>query len=61
MSILCPHCHSRQVRNSRTKGMLESVLLALVFLRPFRCEDCDLRFFHWSIHKKYRPRRPRTT
>jgi len=41
--------------------MLESVLLALVFLRPFRCEDCDLRFFHWSIHKKYRPRRPRTT
>jgi hypothetical protein len=41
--------------------MLESVLLAAVGLRPFRCEECDLRFFRWSADKKSRPHRPAQT
>ncbi len=37
---------------SRAKRILESVLLAVIFMRPFRCAECDSRFFRWSTAKK---------
>lgn len=45
----CPICHSEQIRRSRRRGIVERAILAMVFVRPFRCEICDFRFFHWSI------------
>ena len=42
----CPRCGSTNVRRSRRRGLLERVLLRLLGLRPYRCEDCDERFLH---------------
>jgi hypothetical protein len=41
----CPRCHSDEVHQSRRKGIVERLPLTLLFLRPFRCEICDLRFY----------------
>jgi predicted Zn-ribbon and HTH transcriptional regulator len=45
----CPVCHSERIHQSRRKGVLEKIVLAVMFVRPFRCERCDARFFRWSI------------
>jgi len=45
----CPSCQSQRIHQSRRKGMLEKGILAAIFVRPFRCERCDLRFFRWSF------------
>jgi hypothetical protein len=34
---------------------LESDFLTAIFVRPFRCEKCDRRFFTWSIAKNPAP------
>jgi hypothetical protein len=47
--ICCPNCESARIHQSRRKGIVERVILAVVFVRPFRCEVCDLRFFRWSL------------
>jgi hypothetical protein len=31
------------------KGLFEPGILAMIFVRPFRCERCDLRFYRWSF------------
>jgi len=41
----CPHCHSTNVRPSHRKNFLERAVLPFVRLRPYRCEECDKRFF----------------
>ena len=45
----CPLCSSQRIHQSKRKGMLERMLLAMMFVRPFRCERCDDRFFRWSL------------
>lgn len=45
----CPSCHSRRIHYSRRRGVLEKGILAAIFVRPFRCEKCDVRFFRWSL------------
>jgi hypothetical protein len=57
MTITCPNCRSSLTHRSKTKGILESVFLAMIFRRPFRCEECDSRFFRWSISEKPGPER----
>ena len=47
--ICCPNCDSARIHPSRRKGFLEKGLLAMIFVRPFRCEKCDDRFFRWSF------------
>ena len=47
--ISCPSCGSEQIHQSRRKGFLEKRILLIVFVRPFRCEECDDRFFRWSL------------
>jgi hypothetical protein len=47
--ICCPNCESAQVHQSRRKGIVERVILAVLFVRPFRCERCDQRFFRRSF------------
>jgi len=60
MNMTCPNCQSSLMHRSKTKGLVEIVFAAL-FRRPFRCEECDERFFRWSIGEKRRPERPMTT
>jgi hypothetical protein len=40
VSIWCPDCRSDQIHRSRTRGIIES-LLAILLIRPYRCEECD--------------------
>jgi hypothetical protein len=47
--ICCPNCESARIHQSRRRGIVERVILAALFVRPFRCELCDLRFFRWSF------------
>ena len=52
MSINCPSCQGQRIHRSKTKGVLESGLLAMIFVRPFRCEKCDYRFFRWKQNRE---------
>jgi len=52
MCISCPNCGSQLTHRSRKQHIFEYVLSAMVFVHPFRCEECDLRFFRWSLREK---------
>jgi ribosomal protein L33 len=41
---LCPRCGSKYVHKSHRHGVMDLVFRA-VLLHPFRCEDCDGRFY----------------
>jgi predicted Zn-ribbon and HTH transcriptional regulator len=45
----CPRCHSERIHRLRRKGIIERRILAMLFVRPFRCGRCGYRFFRWSI------------
>ena len=47
--ISCPSCRGERIHQSRRNGFLEKVILAMIFVRPFRCEKCDDRFFRGSF------------
>ena len=49
----CPNCFSLEVRRSRSKTFLELFVLPLVLLRPYRCEQCEHRYYNWVFSKKY--------
>jgi len=59
-SICCPDCQSDEIRRSKTRGTVES-LLVLLRIRPYRCEECDYRFFRWSIRSKPKATKPERT
>ena len=61
MQITCPNCQGQMTHRSRTRGIVESVLLAAILVRPFRCEKCDSRFLRWSFNEKAGLERPTTT
>jgi predicted Zn-ribbon and HTH transcriptional regulator len=46
--VNCPQCTSERIHQSRRKGIFEGIL-AMMLVRPFRCERCALRFFRWSF------------
>ena len=48
----CPRCTSVRIHQSRRRGIIETMLLAMVCFRPFRCERCDARFFRFSFAAK---------
>ncbi len=45
MPFRCPICQSERTRRSKTRGFFEAFLAKLT-IKPFRCHDCDSRFFH---------------
>ena len=47
----CPHCQGTKVRRSQRRNVFENALSGLG-LRPWRCLDCQARFF------RFRPRQP---
>jgi hypothetical protein len=57
----CPDCESTRIHQSRRRGIVESIILATIFVRPFRCERCDLRFYRWSFTSNSNSSRPATT
>src|ERR1700724_1326486 len=60
VSIWCPDCQSDQIRRSRTRGTVES-LLVILQIRPYRCQERDYRFFYRSIRSKSKATRPART
>jgi hypothetical protein len=50
--IGCPACQSGRIHQSRRKGIVERGILTVIFVRPFRCERCDSRFYRWSMTAK---------
>ncbi len=48
----CPECDSSRIHPSKRKGIAERLVLAAIFVRPFRCERCDARFYLWSLSGK---------
>ena len=60
MAIRCPDCSSARFHRSKKKGLYERLILSMFFVRPFRCDECDFRFFRWSLTEKPGPSRPST-
>jgi len=58
--LSCPLCRSKRIHRSRRKGVMERVILAMIFIRPFRCERCDSRFFRRSLSANPDPARRAT-
>jgi len=54
MPFRCPWCQSERTRRSKTRGFFEA-FLAKLYIRPFRCHDCDCRFFRRSASLKSHP------
>jgi len=61
VSIACPNCGSLLNHRSNKKGLVERLFLSAIFVQPFRCEDCDCRFFRWSLAEKLGPAHPKRT
>jgi len=59
--LSCPLCHSKRIHRSRRKGIIEQTILAMIWVRPFRCERCDYRFFRWSHSENPHASRPAIT
>jgi hypothetical protein len=41
----CPHCRSVKTSRSHRRGAVERYLLRFIGVRPFRCLNCDVRFY----------------
>ena len=50
--MICPVCHSDSPRRSRRSGVKDQ-LMGLALLRPWRCEDCNFRFYAWAAPIRY--------
>jgi hypothetical protein len=42
---VCPHCRSLETSRSHRHGGVERYLLRVIGLLPYRCLDCDSRFY----------------
>jgi hypothetical protein len=60
----CPECGSLLVRRSKRRGSLEKTLMVLLPFRPYRCQDCQFRFYSMAGRENAsvseRRRSPRT-
>jgi hypothetical protein len=50
--LTCPKCKREPVRRSKRNGFTEQVL-SLVYIYPFRCEQCDYRFWALQFGVRY--------
>jgi predicted RNA-binding Zn-ribbon protein involved in translation (DUF1610 family) len=55
---VCPECGEEKVRRSRRRTLLD-YLLSLSGLRPYRCRECNQRFYDYSRSRRL-PREPRS-
>jgi hypothetical protein len=49
----CPVCESSLVRRSTRRGFVERIWFRFAFVWPYRCDDCDSRF--WGFRRSYQP------
>jgi hypothetical protein len=49
MQAHCPKCLSSNIRRSKRRGLLESVVSTVTRVRPYRCLSCDSRFFRRAV------------
>ena len=49
MAMVCPHCNSKAIHRSKRRGIFELSVLSLMPIRPFRCEECDRRFYLFTV------------
>jgi len=42
---VCPHCRSLATSRSHRHGSVERYLLRVIGVLPYRCLDCDARFY----------------
>jgi hypothetical protein len=45
---LCPYCGGSEVFRSHRRGAMERYILRPIGVRPFRCVNCDARFYRRS-------------
>jgi hypothetical protein len=45
----CPLCYGRDIHRSRRRGAVEKAILPFLLLHPFRCKECDSRYFDLSF------------
>jgi transposase-like protein len=45
----CPTCASSSIRRSARAGFVERVFLRLALVWPYRCDDCNSRF--WGFQR----------
>jgi hypothetical protein len=60
-STHCPSCNSSRLRRTHRIGVLEKTLSKISSLRPYRCKECDERFFRVGQHREQREARPSET
>ena len=48
----CPSCGCIEVRRSAKKTLFEATLLPFLLARPFRCENCNYRFYGSVFRKR---------
>ena len=44
-SHVCPNCQSASYHRSRRRGAVDFILHHFFFITPYRCRECDERFF----------------
>ena len=57
----CPSCKSRKLRRTHRIGIVERSLSKIFGLRPYRCKECDERFFRIRTHREARVGAPSET
>ena len=53
-TMQCPVCSSHRIRRSRRLGLTEGFFLRLILRAPYRCGDCDVRFWNDSRNPLFR-------
>jgi predicted Zn-ribbon and HTH transcriptional regulator len=48
---VCPNCKSGSTYRSRRRGRLEFFLHYFLFTSPYRCKDCQTRYFRTRMAK----------
>ncbi len=43
----CPRCRKVETRRSQRAGFIETVIFRWLWIKPYRCEHCDKRFYRW--------------
>jgi len=47
----CPICASTSVRRSTRRGFVERIWFRLALVWPYRCDECDSRF--WGFRRAH--------
>jgi hypothetical protein len=60
-SLHCPNCRGHRIRRSRRSGVFEKTLLKALGVHPYRCKECDERYFGVRLRHEQPEARPSET